>query len=132
MGRALVVLHTPADRLRATHWVSRARPGTRIEFKSSKRTLPQNALMWVLLTHVSVQKEHFGRKYSPDDWKIIFLNALGRETRFVPSLDGTGFIPIGQSSSDLSKEEMTGMIELLLSWGAQNGVKFEDDGKAAA
>jgi hypothetical protein len=132
MGRALIVLHGPHDRIKATSWIGKAPPGTRVEFKASKRTLPQNALMWVLLTHISIQKEHFGRKYSPDDWKIIFLNALGRETRFIPSLDGTGFIPIGQSSSDLSKEEMTDMIELLFSWGAQNGVNFADDAREAA
>ncbi len=88
--------------------------------------------MWVLLTHIAVRKEHHGRRYSPADWKIIFLNALGRETRFIPSLDGAGFIPIGQSSSDLSKEEMSSMIELLYSWGAQNGVDFADDAREAA
>ncbi len=132
MGRALIVIHRPADRERAAHWVSRAPDGTRIEFKRTKRTLPQNSLMWVLLTHISVQKEHFGRKYPPEHWKAIFLDALGRETTFVPNLDGTGFLPIGQSSSDLSIPEMTDMIELLFSWGAQNGVDFADDAREAA
>ena len=40
--------------------------------------------------------------------------------------EGESFIPIGQSSSDLSKEEMSDLIELMLSWGAQNGVVFHD------
>ncbi len=132
MGRALIVIHNDADRAHAAKWVSRAPSGTRIEFKASKRTLSQNALMWVLLTHIARQKRHHGQRYSPDDWKVIFLHALGRETRFVPSLDGVGFIPIGQSSSDLSIEEMSGMIELLYSWGAQNGVDFADDARVAA
>ncbi len=132
MGRALIVIHRPADRERAIAWVRRAPDETRIEFKASKRTLPQNALMWVLLTHISVQKLHHGRRYLPGDWKVIFLHALGRDTRFVPALDGTGFLPIGQSSSDLSIPEMTDMIEMLYSWGAQNGVDFADDARVAA
>lgn len=82
--------------------------------------------MWAMLTDIASQKEHCGRRYSPDDWKVIFLHALGKETRFVPALDGQGFIPIGQSSSDLGKGEMSNMIELIASWGAENDVLWSE------
>jgi len=83
-------------------------------------------MMWSLLTQVAAQKEHCGRRYTTDQWKVIFLHALGREVQFIPSLDSATFIPWGHSSSDLSKEEMSQLIEFIFSWGAQNGVRFEE------
>jgi hypothetical protein len=125
LSRHLLTLHTSADRDRATHYVAKAPTGTRVEFKASKRTLPQNDRMWAMLTDIAQQKRHCGRKYTPDQWKVIFLHALGREADFIPSLDDRTFIPI-YSSSDLSKGEMSDLIELMMSWGTQNGVVFHD------
>lgn len=127
MSRALLTIYTQPDRLRACRWIDQAPPGTRIEFKEIKRTLPQNDLMWSLLTDVATQKEHCGRKYTPDQWKLIFMHALGREIQFIPSLDGSTFIPCGGRSSDLGKSEMSDLIEYIMAWGAQNGVVFHDD-----
>lgn len=126
MSRALLILANDAIRERAKRWIAGAPPGTRVEFKEPKRTLEQSAKMWAMLTDIASQKEHCGRRYSPDDWKVIFLHALGKETRFVPALDGQGFIPIGQSSSDLGKGEMSNMIELIASWGAENDVLWSE------
>lgn len=126
MARALLILINPAIRARAADWLAKAPEGTRVEFKAPQRTLEQNSRMWAMLTDIATQKEHGGRKYSADDWKVIFLSALGRETRFVPTLYGEGFIPIGQSSSDLSKSEMSDLIELMFSWGAENEVVFHE------
>lgn len=97
-----------------------------MEYKKPKRTLPQNDRLWAMLTDVAAQKEHSGRKYTPDQWKLLFMAACGREIQFIPSLDGKGFIPWGQSSSDLSKEEMTTLIDFIESWGAEHGVIFHD------
>jgi hypothetical protein len=88
--------------------------------------------MWALLTDVATQKEHHGRRYTPDQWKVIFMAACGREVQFIPSLDGSTFIPWGQSSSDLSKAEMTDLIEFIMSWGAENGVAFNEPKARAA
>lgn len=129
--RHVLILSNPAVRARAVHWCANLPEGTRVEFKKPRRTLEQNARMWAMLTDIATQKEHHGRRYSPGDWKVIFLHALGRETRFVPALDGQGFLPIGQSSSDLTKAEMSDLIELMFAWGAENGVRFHDDLSAA-
>ena len=85
-----------------------------------------------MLTDISTQAEHNGRKWSTDQWKCLFLHALGRETQFIPALDGSGFIPFGQSSSDLSKREMTDMIELIFQYGAEHGVTFHEPEVQAA
>lgn len=130
MGRALVVLRRADDRHRSHQWIDAAPDGTRIEFKGPKRTLPQNDRFWAMLTDIATQHMHFGRKYSPDDWKIIILHAWGREVQFVPSLDGSTFIPFCQSSSDLSVEEMTEVIEFMFAWGAQNGIVFHEPERA--
>lgn len=82
--------------------------------------------MWAMLTEVAAQKMHHGRKYNAEQWKCIFLNACGREVQFLPALDNSTFIPWGQSSSDLSKEEMSELITFMESWGAENGVVFHD------
>lgn len=122
MGRALLVLDSPADRQKAVTWVGKAPVGTRVEFKASKRSLPQNDLMWALLTEFAQQFEHAGKKYDPTQWKAIFLHAFGREVSFLPSLDGKTFLPIEMSSSDLSKQEMTDFIEFIIKEAAERGV----------
>lgn len=132
MSRHLLTLDFPSDRQRAHRYVDAAPDGTRIEFKAAKRSLPQNDRMWAMLTDIAQQKEHAGRKFTPDQWKVIFLSAIGREVQFIPSLDGKTFIPWGQSSSDLSKGEMSDLIEFIAAWGAENGVVFHDGEAKAA
>lgn len=132
MGRALIVVHGQADRHKAAAWAQKAPPGTRIEFKAAKRTLPQNDRMWAMLTDVAQQAEHCGRRYSADQWKVLFMHACGREVQFLPALDGSAFIPWGQSSSDLSKDEMTELIEFIFAWGAEHGVVFHEPAERAA
>jgi len=126
MTRALISLTTEQDRLRAAKWVTQAPAGTRVEFKAPKRSLPQNDRLWAMLTDISTQKEHNGRRYTPDQWKVLFMHACGREVQFIPALDNLTFIPWGQSSSDLSKQEMTDLIEFMFAWGAENGVSFHE------
>ncbi|TPM53236.1 hypothetical protein FJ959_22145 [Mesorhizobium sp. B2-2-4] len=126
MGRALLVLNTEADRQKAAHWVSKAPWGTRIEFKASKRSLPQNDRLWAMLTDVAAHMKALGRDYTTEEWKLLFMSAWGREIRFLPGLDQKTFVPVGQSSSDLSKQEMTDLIEFIYAWGAENGVTFND------
>lgn len=132
MSRAFLILANPQVRARAHNWVDKLPTGTRVEFKEPKRTLPQNSHLWALLTDVATQKTHCGQRYPTEIWKCIFMHALGKETRFIPSLDGVGFLPIGQSSSDLSKPEMSELIEMILAWGAENGVVFHDTVEVAA
>ena len=126
MTRATLVLVSPEIRQRATHWVAKLPEGTRIDFKAPKRSVPQNDRMWAMLTEVSAQLPWHGIKLSADDWKLIFLDALKRELRMVPNIDGSGFVNLGRSSSDLSKGEMADLITLIEQFGANHGVVFHD------
>ena len=127
MSRATIILRSSAERARACNWIAKAPPGTRVEFKASKRTLPQNDRMWAMLTDLSRQLEWYGKKLRPDDWKLVMLDALKRELRCVPNIEGNGFVNLGRSSSDLSKDEMSDLTELIFKFGAEHGVQFQDD-----
>jgi hypothetical protein len=126
MTRAVIVLTQEAERQKAARWAAKMPPGTRVEFKAPKRSIPQNDRMWAMLTDVASQVKWHGLRLSADDWKLIFLDALKRELRMVPNLDGNGFVSLGRSSSDLSKAEMTDLIDLISAFGANHGVVFHD------
>jgi len=126
MTRAVLVLSSPDIRQRAAHWTAKLPEGTRVEFKAPKRSLPQNDRMWAMLTDLASQVKWHGLRLSADDWKLIFLDALKRELRMVPNLDGNGFVSLGRSSSDLSKSEMTDLIDLIHAFGANHDVVFHD------
>ena len=127
MTRAFITLNTLTDRARATSWVAKAPPGTRVEFKRAKRTLPQSEKMWAALTDISRQLTWHGMHLTPSDWKLVMMDGLKRELRLVPNIDGNGFVNLGRSSSDLSKGEMSELIELIHAFGAKHGVIFGDE-----
>lgn len=126
MTRAVIVLTQETERQKAARWAAQLPPGTRVEFKAPKRSIPQNDRMWAMLTDVATQLKWHGLRLTADDWKLIFLDALKREVRMVPNLDGNGFVSLGRSSSDLSKQEMTDLIDLISAFGANHGVVFHD------
>ena len=126
MGRALITINGNADRERAARFLSTVPAGTRVEFKKSKRSIPQNDRMCAMLTDVAQQVGWHGKRMRPEDWKLVFLDALKREVRAVPNIDGTGFVNLGRSSSDLSKDEMGDLMEIIAAFGAQHGVAFHD------
>lgn len=126
MSRATLRLATPQIRKRAHHWIDIAADGTIVEFREAQRTSDQNAKMWAMLTDIARQHEHFGQRYEPDAWKILFLTALGKELRLAPALDGKGVVSLGTSSSKLSKSEMSDLLEFMTAWGAENGIVWSD------
>lgn len=131
MGRALIVVRSDADRAKASTWCGKAPPGTRIEFRNSKRTLPQNALLWAMLTDVAQQVIWYGAKLSADDWKDVFTASL-RRARVVPGIDPGTYVPLGMRTSDMDKEEMGMLLDLIAAFGAQHGVVFHADAEVAA
>ena len=122
---ALYVLANDAVRKRVLAHVEGAEPGTRVLIRPPAATLPQRDKMWAMLTEIARNfKDPHGNTLTTDEWKVRFLDALGRETHYIAALDRPGFIPYGQSSRALSKSEMSDMIELLYQFGAKNGYTF--------
>lgn len=132
MSRALLTIQREADRRLAHQWIEQVPAGTRIEVKAAKRTVDQNSKLWAMLTDVAVQVVWHGKRLRPDDWKLVFLDALKRELRLVPNVNGDGFVNLGRSSSDLSKSEMSDLFEVIHAFGAEHGVTFHDQQERAA
>lgn len=126
MSRVTVLLTSRETRERVIHWIKIAPVNTRVELKEPKRSIPQNDRFWASLTDIARQVEWHGVKLSADDWKLVFMDALKQEMRLVPNISGTGFINLGRSSSDLSKAEMSDLLELIYAFGSNYGVKFND------
>ncbi|MEQ3625941.1 MAG: recombination protein NinB [Celeribacter sp.] len=126
MANPTVILKTPAERQQAAAWVQNAPHATVVTFKKPGRTIPQNARLWAMLTEVSRQAMHMGHRKSPDLWKALFMNACGHASQFEMGLAGEPF-PVGFRSSKMSKEQMSELIEFIMSWGAENGIHFRDE-----
>lgn len=101
--------------------------GQRFELtiKPERRSSEANARMWAMLTEVSQQVEWYGKKLSPEDWKHVFSASL-RKLDVVPNIDGTGFVALGMSTSQMTKREFSDLMELISSFGAERGVKFSE------
>jgi hypothetical protein len=120
-----IILHA-GNRQYAARVLAQAPDGYRVHISEPKRSVEQSDKMWAMLGEFSKQATLHGQKYDKEDWKLIFLHALGRELRMAPALDGKGFVPIGTSSSRLSVKDMSDLIELIYAEGAARGVVFKD------
>jgi hypothetical protein len=126
MSRSIFFLISDEIRANVKAAIDRLPHDSRIEIREPKRSIPQNDRMWAMLTDVSNQADHLGRKYAPDVWKALFMHELGQQCEFVPSLDGQTVIPLGYRSSELSVAEMTELITVIEAWGASHGVTFHE------
>lgn len=125
MGRALITIRADQDRSRAASWVARAPVGTRIEFRASQRSIPQNDRLWASLTDIATQVEWHGQRLTPDDWKDMFTASL-RKARVVPGIDPGSFVLLGLHTSKMTKEELSNLLELIYAFGAEHGVVFHE------
>ena len=103
-------------------WLDKAPDNYRVEISEPRRSNDQNSLMWVYLTEISRQVDWYGNRLTPDEWKDVFSAAMKR-TKVVPGLDG-GFVVCGQSTSKMTRAEMSEMQTLMEAFGAEKGVRF--------
>ena len=121
----------------ALHWVQamveRGLPAgpVLISLGRPRRTKDQNAKLWPMLQDISEQVQwpvidHNGeerRTYlSPEDWKNIFTASLRKQTT-VPGIEG-GFVVLGMSTSSMSKQRFSELIEMIYAFGAEYGVEW--------
>lgn len=130
MKRYATILSTPHARQRAKELIDEAPDGFVAVVHEPRRSLDQNDKMWAMLTDIS-RAEPMDRKHTPDDWKAILMNACGWECQFIEGLDGRPF-PQGFKSSQLSKSQMSSLIEFMFAFGAEHGVRWSDDQEKAA
>lgn len=134
MSRVSFVLFDHRSREDAACLCETAPKGTYVEFRESKRTDEQNRKMWPMLTEVARQvewPEGSGMKLTAEDWKLVFLDALGYEMRMVPGISKRGYVNLGRSSSKLTKAEFSDLIEIIYAFGSEHGVRFREPAEAA-
>ena len=90
--------------------------------KPETRSDAQNRRLWAMLGEISDQVCWHGRHLSAEEWKHVFTASLKRQD-VVPGLDG-GFVVLGQSTSKMTKAEMSDLQTLMEAFGAERGVKF--------
>jgi len=125
MSRRVFVLRNEEIRRRCQEAVWDADDGYKVTISEPTRTLEQNSRLWPSLTEISEQVEWYGKKLTPEDWKHVFTSSL-KKMEVVPNLEGTGFVALGLSTSRMTKRELSDLLELIYSFGAEKGVTFHD------
>jgi len=93
-----------------------------------RRTLDQNAKLWPMLGDIASQVEWHGQKLHDFEWKDVFTAALKRY-RAIPGIDG-GIVLLGMRTSRMTKGELSDLIELMQSFGAEHNVVWSEPAKA--
>lgn len=125
MSRRTIQIITKFDRDRIAHWAANVPERTTVEFRAPRRSNDQNAMMWSLLEQLSQQVEWCGKKRSAEDWKDLTTAAL-RGAEFVPGINPGTVVPLGMRTSQMTSAEISDLIESILAFGAEKGVKFRE------
>lgn len=104
-----------------------------LELRERTRTDEQNDALHGLIDQIIKQRPlHNGMRMDKALWKAAFMQAMGEEIRFLPTLDGKSVFPIGLSTSKLSVGRFAELIEFVLAWCASEGLTIEHfDGQGA-
>lgn len=108
----------------AKNLIARAPQNAVLNISPPRRTNDQNARFWAMLSDVSRSKPG-GRSMTPERWKAVFMQTFGHQVQFENDLDGRPF-PVGHSSSRLSKQDMSDLMEFISAWGSENGVVWTE------
>ena len=125
MANRTVILHGPSQRDYAHRLIDEAPAGYVMKLGEETRRDAQNRKLWPMLGDIRKQVEGMDR-YTADDIKLRFLNALGAEMRFLPELEGGGMFPVGLKSSTLTVAQFSALVELIYEYGARHGVVWSE------
>ena len=113
----------PRQRAHAHKLIDEAPDGSVMKLGAETRRDAQNRLLWPLIADIQAQVEGCAT-FNAEDMKLRFMNALGKEMRFLPELEGGGVFPVGQRSSLLTVGQFAALVELIYAYGAKYGVKW--------
>jgi len=125
MAREIVEIKGVDDRDKIARWAKHVPLHTTVEFRAPRRSNDQNNLLWSLLSQISKQVDWYGQKLSNEDWKDVLTASL-RRTRVVPGIDAGTFVPLGMRTSQMTKEEISDLLELIYAFGAERSVHFRE------
>ena len=111
--------------------IDEAPAGSVMRLGAETRRDAQNRRLWPMIEDVRQQVPGFD-VYSKEDIKLRFMNALGTEMRFLPTLENDGIFPVGMSSSSLTVAQFSALIELIFAFGAKHNVRWSEPMEWAA
>lgn len=126
MSAALLVLSGQTARQKAAKWCLALPMNTRVTFAEPKRSLPQNDMLHAILTRLALRQTWHGQRLTVTDWKRLLTAGMDRELRLVPNIQGDGFIALGRPTSEMSKAELSDLIEYTKKTAADFGWDIED------
>lgn len=93
-----------------------------VEARQETRSTPQNRMLWSCLHDIAKQVVWHGQRLDAEAWKDMATAALKRQ-RVVPGIDG-GFVVLGTRTSQMTRAEMTELIDYLHAFGDQHDVQW--------
>lgn len=114
-------LRTKHQRERAKSLIDRAPDNFVMVLREETRSDEQNRALWGWIKQLREALPDMAR-FSPEDCKLRFMNALGAEMRFLPELDGAGMFPVGYRSSKLTVDQFSALLELIQAYAARHNV----------
>jgi hypothetical protein len=114
-----ITIKNETDRAKVMGWVKGCAYGHRVEVREPKRSDAQNDRLWAMLGDIAKHATINGKAYTPDQWKCVFMKAIGEEAQFLPTLDGNSFFPTGFRSSQLSVAQMSDLQTFMEAWAAE-------------
>ena len=120
----------PDARTRAAECIAQAPDGYIVEVKEATRSLEANAKLHACLHDISNQLVWHDLRMNVEEWKRLLTAAWARAehqpVKLVPALDGQGFDILYHRTSCMTRTEMSSLIEYVLAWGTDRGVKWSD------
>lgn len=129
-ARPTIIIRGNSDRAKLMQWANTLPVGAVVEARESKRSIPQNKRLHAMITALASRYPWHGQILSVADWKLIFMDALNRELRVVPNLDGTGFVQLGRHTSKTSKEECGDLMEIVSAFAAKHDIDLGEKNDA--
>ena len=125
-NRQRFILANKGVRMNAQRAISQAPEGYVVEIKPQTRNLDQNAKLWAMLTDISKQVSYHGKTLNAEDWKSLFTGSL-RGFELMQSIEGDGYVMLGESTSNMSKKRFSELIEMIYAFGSENGIVWSGD-----
>lgn len=99
-----------------------------VTIKEKDRSGDQNRALHAMLSDISKQVEHYGKKFDVETWKRLctaaWLREEGEQAQLIPALDGNGFDVVFVHTSKLTINQCASLIEWISAYGAQSGVRW--------
>lgn len=96
------------------------------------RSLDSNARFHAMLGDiVKYGYEHFGRKLTIEEWKVLFvtewMNETGQASDIAPTLYGTSFVQLRKSTRKMTGRQLGEVMIIVERWCSEKGVPLREE-----